>query len=127
MEFMARVPANLKLRGGQSKYLLKSALRGFLPDAVLDRPKMGFGVPLGTWLRTSLKELMVDTLLSDRALARGYFKPASVRSMVDAQLAGSNQFHYMLWDMLLLELWQRKFIDQPIAVREPLSSGLRAS
>ena len=116
MEFMARVPANLKLRGGESKHLLKSALRGILPDAVLDRPKMGFGVPLGSWLRGSLKEMLVDTVLSDRALARGYFKPASVRAMVDAQLGGSNEYQYVLWDLMLLERWQRLFIEQP-AVR----------
>ncbi|HET7421368.1 MAG TPA: asparagine synthase (glutamine-hydrolyzing), partial [Candidatus Dormibacteraeota bacterium] len=58
MEFMARVPASMKLRGGESKHLLKSALRGTLPDAVLDRPKMGFGAPLGQWLRGSLKEML---------------------------------------------------------------------
>ncbi len=121
MEFMARVPVNLKLRGGESKYLLKSALRGILPDAILDRPKMGFGVPLGGWLRGSLKEMVLDTVLSDRALARGYFKPAAVRSMVDAQMAGSDEFMYMLWDMLLLERWHRMFIDQALPVREPVA------
>src|SRR2546430_11688512 len=67
MEFMARVPARLKLRHGENKYLLKSALRGVLPDPILDRPKMGFGIPLGSWLRGSLKELMVDSILSARA------------------------------------------------------------
>jgi len=122
MEFMARVPARLKLHDGESKYLLKSALRGILPDAVLDRPKMGFGVPLGTWLRSSLKEMLVDTVLSDRANARGYFKPASVRAMVDAQLAGSNQYQYVLWDLLLLERWHRMFIDQPLERHEILDS-----
>src|SRR2546425_3251830 len=72
MEFVARVPASLKSRGGESKHLLKSALRNILPDEVLDRPKMGFAVPLGHWLRTSLKEVLLDTVLSQRALSRGY-------------------------------------------------------
>jgi asparagine synthase (glutamine-hydrolysing) len=117
MEFMARVPASLKLRGGQSKYLLKSALRGILPDAILDRPKMGFGVPLGAWLRGSLKEMLVDTILSDRSLTRGYFKPAAVREMVNVHMAGSNEYQYVLWDLLMLERWHRMFIDQPIGVR----------
>jgi asparagine synthase (glutamine-hydrolysing) len=123
MEFMARVPASLKLRGGESKHLLKSALRGILPDAIIDRPKMGFGVPLGSWLRGSLKEMLFDTVLSDRALTRGYFKPAAVRAMVSAHMAGSNEYHYILWDLLLLERWHRMFIDQPLVVRaEPLLS-----
>jgi len=128
MEFMARVPAPLKLRSGQSKYLLKSALRGVLPDAILDRPKMGFGVPLGAWLRSSLKEMLSDTILSDRALGRGYFKPASVRAMVAAQMAGSNEYHYILWDMLMLERWHQIFIDPASgASAEPLLSKAQAS
>jgi asparagine synthase (glutamine-hydrolysing) len=122
MEFMARVPASLKLRGGESKHLLKSALRGILPDAIIDRPKMGFGVPLDSWLRGSLKEMLLDTVVSDRALARGYFKPASVRAMVDAQFAGSDQYQYVLWDLLLLEQWHRMFIDQPLVRHELLDS-----
>jgi asparagine synthase (glutamine-hydrolysing) len=117
MEFMARVPASLKLRGGESKHLLKSALRGILPDAILDRPKMGFGAPLGAWLRGSLKEMLVDSVLSDRALKRGYFKPAAVREMVNVHVAGRNDYQYVLWDLLMLERWHRMFIDQPIGVR----------
>jgi asparagine synthase (glutamine-hydrolysing) len=111
MEFMARVPASMKLRGGESKHLLKSALRGIVPDAVLDRPKMGFGVPLAEWLRGSLKELLLDTVLSRSATERGYFQPAAVRRMVDAHMSGSDDYKYVLWDLLLLERWHRKFID----------------
>jgi asparagine synthase (glutamine-hydrolysing) len=127
MEFMARVPAALKLRDGKTKYLLKSALRGVLPDAILDRPKMGFGVPLGEWLRSSLKELMLDSVLSDRALARGYFRPAALREMVDSQLAGSDRFKYLLWDLLLLERWHRIFIDQEPLPRAPVLVQARAN
>jgi asparagine synthase (glutamine-hydrolysing) len=123
MEFMARVPASLKLRGGESKHLLKSALRGILPDAILDRPKMGFGAPLGAWLRGSLKEMLVDSVLSDRALARGYFKPAAVREMVNVHMAGRNDYQYVLWDLLMLERWHGIFIDQPLSVRSRTNVG----
>jgi asparagine synthase (glutamine-hydrolysing) len=123
MEFMARVPARLKLRNGTSKYLLKSALAGVLPDEVLNRRKMGFGVPLGSWLRGSLREVLVDTVLSDRALARGYFKPRAVREMVRSQLAGSDLYKYTLWDLLMLERWHQVFIDRAPAVREPLATA----
>lgn len=112
MEFMARIPANLKLRNGQSKYVFKSALRKILPDEILKRRKMGFGVPLGNWLRGNLREVMVDTLLSGRALGRGYFEQSSVREMVRALLAGSDRFQYQLWDLLVLERWHEMFIDQ---------------
>jgi asparagine synthase (glutamine-hydrolysing) len=112
MEFMARVPAGMKLRRGRSKYLLKSALRGTLPDEILDRPKMGFGVPLASWLRGSLREMLVDTVLGSRALARGYFRPEAVRHMVGAHMSGSNAYQYVLWDLLMLERWHAVFIDR---------------
>jgi asparagine synthase (glutamine-hydrolysing) len=121
LEFAARLPPSLKLRGGQGKHLLKSALRGTLPDEVLDRSKMGFGVPLGDWLRTSLRELLCDVVLSDRALARGWFRPAALRQMVDTHLAGSDQHQRVLWDLLQLELWSRAFIDR---VPEPRQAGV---
>jgi asparagine synthase (glutamine-hydrolysing) len=111
MEFMARVPANLKLRNGESKHLLKSALRKILPDEILDRRKMGFGVPLGRWLRTDLREMLVDTVLSDRALARGYFRREAVQEMMKTLLAGSDRFQYQLWSILLLERWNQMYID----------------
>src|SRR5260370_29429275 len=117
MEFMARVPASLKVEGGESKRLLKSSLRGILPDAVLDRPKMGFGAPLAEWMRGSLKEMLVDSVLSDRAQTRGYFKREAVRNMVRTHMSGSNEFQYILWDMLMLERWHRIFIDQQVMVR----------
>ena len=117
MEFMARVPANLKLRNGQTKHLLKSALRKILPDEILDRRKMGFGVPLGRWLRGNLRELLVDTVLSNRALARGYFRPAAVHEMVRTLLTGSDRFQYQLWDLLVLERWHEMYIDQALLPR----------
>jgi asparagine synthase (glutamine-hydrolysing) len=120
MEFMASVPAAYKIRDGHAKYLLKAALRGILPDAVLDRPKMGFGVPLGQWLREGLRELLLDTVLSPTALARGLFRPESVRAMVAAHLAGSNDYQYVLWDLLLLERWHATFIDALPAARPAL-------
>jgi asparagine synthase (glutamine-hydrolysing) len=112
MEFMARVPSGLKLRGGESKYLLKSALRQILPAEILARKKKGFGVPLGRWLRNDLREKLVDTVLSDRALARGYFRPEAVQEMVKTLLQGSDRFQYQLWDLLVLERWHQMYIDQ---------------
>jgi len=123
MEFMARVPARLKLRGGESKHLLKSALRGIVPDAILDRPKQGFGVPLGSWLRGGLKEMLIDAVLSERALSRGYFKPAAVREMVNDQLSGGDRYQYPLWDLLLLERWHQIYIDG----EPPISARLEAA
>jgi len=111
MEFLASVPASEKMPGGSPKALFKSVLRGFLPAQVLDRRKMGFGVPLGQWLRTSLKDQLVDILLGTTARQRGYFRPTRVEAMVRTHLAGDNLYQHQLWDMLMLELWHRVYID----------------
>jgi len=100
--------------------LLKSALHGILPEAILHRRKMGFGIPLGQWLRPSLKEQLTDTVLSERAMQRGYFKPEVVRDMVKSHMAGGHRYQHALWDLLQLELWHRAFIDQPPVPRQAL-------
>lgn len=79
IEFAARLPADWKLRRLTTKYMLKKVFGRFLPAALLRRPKKGFSVPLGHWFRTELKEMVHDTLLSPRALGRGYFREEVVR------------------------------------------------
>ena len=86
---------------------------------------MGFGVPLGQLLRTSLKEQLTDTVLSERAIRRGYFKPEVVRDMVQSHMAGGHRYQNALWDLLQLELWHRAFIDQAPAPRQPLLTPTR--
>jgi asparagine synthase (glutamine-hydrolysing) len=111
MEFAARLPSSMKRGRAGSKLLLKSALRGILPDNILDRPKMGFGVPLASWLRSSLRVLFEDTVLSNRALQRGYFNGSAIRTMFEDTLGGNDAHQFVLWDLLMLELWHRSFID----------------
>ncbi|MCI0371714.1 MAG: asparagine synthase (glutamine-hydrolyzing) [candidate division NC10 bacterium] len=111
LEFAAGVPSHLKLRGTEKKVLLRRALRGILPDAVLDRPKMGFGVPIDRWFRDELRPLAYDTLLSRRAADRGYFRPEVVRAYLDEHVRGQAHWHYLLWNLLMLELWHCTFID----------------
>jgi asparagine synthase (glutamine-hydrolysing) len=111
MEFAATMPFDLKIRGRVKKYILKRALGNLLPQTILHRPKMGFGVPIDRWLRGELRELLVDTLLSPRALGRGYFTAAVVRRMVDEHVRGRASWHYLLWTLLMLELWHRTHID----------------
>jgi asparagine synthase (glutamine-hydrolysing) len=119
MEFMAGVPAGFKTDGGGPKALLKSVLCEFLPPEVLQRPKMGFGVPLGRWLRTGLRQQLVDILLSARATQRGYFRPAFVEQMVRVQLESDDVYQHRLWDLLMLELWHRAYIDRPLSDLQP--------
>jgi asparagine synthase (glutamine-hydrolysing) len=112
MEFVARIPAELKLKGLTTKYILKEALRGILPDEVLFREKMGFGVPLDHWFRNDLKDMTYDILLSDRAVQRGYLKKEAVRRILDEHVSNRWNWQNQIWNLLMLELWQRMFIDQ---------------
>ena len=111
MEFAAQLPTNLKLRGRQSKYLLKRTFADLLPADNVRRRKMGFGVPIARWLRTSSRELLQDTLLSQQARERGYFKPERVDQLVREHVAESADHSFQLWSLLMLELWHREFMD----------------
>ena len=111
MEFAAQLPTHLKLHGRQSKYLLKKTFADLLPTENVRRRKMGFGVPIAKWLRTSSRELLQDTLLSHRARERGYFKPDRVDYLVREHVAEKADHSFQLWNLLMLELWQREFVD----------------
>lgn len=117
VEFAARLPDGMKLhRGLDQKHLLKRLARKLLPPENIDRPKMGFGVPVGTWLRQDLRTLAGDALLSSEALARGYFRPERVRALWDEHQTGRSDHTFPLWTLLMLELWHREFIDNATGV-----------
>jgi asparagine synthase (glutamine-hydrolysing) len=110
MEFAASLPADMKIRGRTSKWLLKQAGRGWIPDAVLDRPKMGFGVPVAAWLRNELRDLVHDALTDVTARSRPYFEPATVDRLLDEHESGADH-GAKLWTLLCFELWHRAFVD----------------
>lgn len=111
MEFAATLPADCKLRDGQSKYLLKASMRGVLPDRILDRDKQGFGVPIDRWFREDCREFVRDTLLSSRSLQRGYFRPERMRTLIESQEAGACSYGSRVYALLMLELWHREYAD----------------
>jgi asparagine synthase (glutamine-hydrolysing) len=111
IEFAASLPEKLKLRGLTSKYLLKQVLRKLLPSENLDRRKMGFGVPIGHWLRGKMQPFVREILLSQRALGRGLFKPDAVKQMVELHTCREREYGHQLWTLLMLELWFQRFID----------------
>lgn len=112
MEFAATLPARLKIRGTEKKVALRDALRGWIPDAALDRPKWGFGVPLGDWFRNDLRGYLADVLFDPVTTRRGYFRDGFVRKVFDGHVAGRADNSLQLWALLMLELWHREFIDQ---------------
>ena len=109
-EMVAPMPLNLKLRGRQTKYILKQAARGLLPSAVIDRRKHGFGVPLGAWLRRDSAPVR-ELLLSQRARARDLLNMPAVATLIDAHAAHQRDHNRLLWALLTLEQWHRTFID----------------
>ena len=122
MELAARLPVSMKLKGGASKYILKEALSGILPESVLKRPKMGFGVPLERWFRKELREFVHDVLLGRRSLERGYFRPGAVEALLKEHMSGERDRSAHLWNLLFLELWHRTFIDAGGMVPPPAPS-----
>ncbi|HKQ50752.1 MAG TPA: asparagine synthase-related protein, partial [Pyrinomonadaceae bacterium] len=111
IEFAASLPEKYKLRGLTTKYLLKRVLKRLLPSENLERPKMGFGVPVGHWFRNQMQGFMREVLLSEAALKRGLFKPERVRHIVEEHTSGRQDFAHQLWTLLMLELWFKRFID----------------
>jgi asparagine synthase (glutamine-hydrolysing) len=110
MEFAAALPVEIKVRNRQLKYLLKRAFADLLPPENVNRRKMGFGVPVGQWFRGPLRELLRDALLSGQSLKRGYFREVEIRRLVDLHLESRADHSFQLWNLLMLELWQREFV-----------------
>ena len=111
MEFAASLPEKLKLRRLTTKYLLKRVLRKLVPAENLNRSKMGFGVPIGHWFRGAMQPFLRETLLSEKALARGLFQPERVRQLIDSHVSVKADHSHRLWTLLMLELWFERFID----------------
>jgi asparagine synthase (glutamine-hydrolysing) len=115
MEFAATLPAEMKLRGASGKVLLKSTLRGVLPNDVLNRPKMGFGVPLARWFRTELRDLPGEMLLGADSRVHRYVKPQGIELMIKQHHDASVDHSLRLWVLLQLELWHREVVESPRA------------
>jgi asparagine synthase (glutamine-hydrolysing) len=110
VEWAAGLPADLKIRAGTTKYLLKRALAKWLPAELMTRPKMGFGVPLAAWLRTDLRELSWDVLTDQTARSRGLFRPEAVTELLREHQAGFDHSS-RIWALIQFELWHRVHVD----------------
>lgn len=111
MEFAAGIPSNFKIKGTKLKYILKKALNKALPQEILSRGKMGFGVPIDKWFRNELKDYSYGILMSEKCIKRGYFKKEELSRILDAHCSGKANNGSRIWSLLNLELWHRIFID----------------
>jgi asparagine synthase (glutamine-hydrolysing) len=122
VEFAATIPSRFRLRDGTTKYIFKQAMRGLLPDSIIDRQKHGFAVPIARWFRGELAGFTRDLLLSGTCRQRGFFDIGYVEQLLRLNDRGRD-LDLQLWTMLSFELWCRRFLDvtphsQPAPIRE---------
>jgi len=110
VEWGISLPRKYKIKGFETKHILKDVARSLVPANLIDRPKMGFGIPRAEWLRTGMRDLVIDTLTDATATQRGWFKPVEVRRVLDLHMAGQDKDNN-IWPMLMLELWARTWLD----------------
>ena len=111
VDFVCAMPSAYKLRDGVSKYVLRRAMRGLIPDSTLWARKQGFAPPEDAWYRGAALPYIRDVLLDGRSLERGYFQPAAVRRAIEEHAAGARAHKKLLWSLLCFEWWNRIFVD----------------
>ena len=110
IEWGVSLPRKYKIKGFETKHILKDVARSLVPANLIDRPKMGFGIPRAEWLRTEMKELVIDTLTDTTASQRGWLDPVQVKKVLDIHMSGQDKDN-LIWPMLMLELWARTWLD----------------
>jgi asparagine synthase (glutamine-hydrolysing) len=123
MELAASMPSSLKLRGTHGKYIFKKALKQVLPEAVLERKKMGFAVPLAKWFRSDLKELAHAVMFSRNG--SNLVNQASMRRVWEEHQSGLRDRSTELWTLLMFRLWERQFMTGEWRVLEPGREQIR--
>jgi hypothetical protein len=112
LEFAATVPVSLKLRGGRSKYLLRRLLERRVPRSIVERGKRGFEAPIAEWLRGPLAAMTTELLTDGRLASRGLFEPREVSRLWTEHRTGNRDHRHRLWQLVMLELWFRQFVDE---------------
>ena len=116
IEFVSRIPSSMKLRGLESKHILKRAVGELLPPEIVSRPKQGFGIPIREWINHQLRDRIVETLNEPRTRQRGYLNQAYIRKLLEEHRRGRRDHSMALWSLIMLELWHRTFVDGNAAV-----------
>lgn len=105
VEFAARIPAHMRIRDKKTKYILKKAMQGILPQSILDRGKEGFSIPIKNWMKQELKPLMTDALSEKNVREKGFFSPQYVQRLIKEHLANRENHSHRLWALMVFHLW----------------------
>lgn len=114
VEFAWRLPLDFKLRGGLSKWILRQVLYKYVPEELIERPKMGFGVPIDSWLRGPLRRWAEDLLCPDTLRRHGFFRIQIIRQKWAEHLSGKRNWQYLLWNVLIFQDWFVNTVAAPI-------------
>jgi asparagine synthase (glutamine-hydrolysing) len=112
IEFAWRLPMSMKIRNGQGKWILRQVLDKYVPKELIERPKMGFGIPMDSWLRGPLREWAEDLLDETRMREEGYINPIPVQKYWNDHISGRHNYQYYLWDVLVFQDWLRAQVPQ---------------
>ncbi len=99
------IPLSLKIKNGKSKSILRNILYNYVPKELIERPKSGFGVPIGDWLKSDLKDWAEDLLSQSRLEADGFFNPEIIRNIWEEHLTGRRDWTHKLWSILMFQAW----------------------
>ena len=111
VEFLAKVPSNIKVQNGQPKYLMRKLAKGYLPGSIIEREKQGFMFPIAYWFRTDLFPFISNTLTQSHFVREGMFKKESIERLLTEHLNNRQDHHVRLWMLLNLELWHQIYIE----------------
>jgi len=107
--FASALPDNMRVRGRTTKWILREAMKRLLPQEILERPKVGFRVPVNEWFRGPMKDYLYDHLTGPAARTREYYNPAALDKLLSDHVKGRQNHEKLLWSLLNLEVWQREY------------------
>ncbi len=109
VNFATRLPSNLKLRGLQTKWLLKQSCQKLLPPSIIHRPKKGFGIPVAKWINAELKPLFTEVFAQDKIKAQGIFNPNCIQRLLQEHWSGAFDHRKKLWTLFMFQMWFSRY------------------